>query len=70
MQATVAREDMTLDLVLWRAFGRHEDALVAATLALNPGLAAEGPILPVGRVIDLPEAQAAPSTTPIVRLWG
>lgn len=40
---------------------------VEAVYDHNPGLAAHGPILPAGLVIDLPEPQAAPVT--MIRLW-
>lgn len=70
MQATVTRENMTLDLVVWQAFGRQDGGLVAQTLALNPGLAALGVILPVGTVVKLPEPAApTPPLRDTVRLW-
>ena len=54
----VVQDDITLDLVVWQAFGRQDDALVEQTLALNPGLSAAGVVLPVGTLIVLPEPAA------------
>ena len=48
-------EGLTLDLILYRRFGRRAPSLVARTLKLNPGLAAEGLILAFGREIILPD---------------
>lgn len=52
---TVQQLHLSLDLILWRRFGRPGQALVEQTMVANPGLAALGPILPVGTVIVLPE---------------
>lgn len=56
---TIAGAGIVLDLLLWRRFGDKGIALVEETLALNPGLAAVGPILPAGTVVVLPEAPPA-----------
>lgn len=67
----VAQDAMTLDLLVWRAFGRQDQGLVEQTLALNPGIAGIGTIMPVGTRVVLPQPQAA--RTPrrnSVRLWG
>ena len=56
---TVNGEGLTLDLILARRFGaRRAPSLVAKTLKLNPGLAAEGLILAIGREITLPDVPA------------
>ena len=62
----VAQDGMTLDLVVWRAFGRQDQGLVEQTLALNPGIAAVGSILPIGTRVVLPQ----PAKRNTVRLWG
>lgn len=51
---TVKQLHLSLDLILWRRFGRPGQSLVEQTYVLNPGLAAHGPILPVGTVVLLP----------------
>lgn len=39
-------------------------------LETNPGLAALGPVLPVGTVVELPEpTAAAPRTNDLIQLW-
>lgn len=66
----VRRDDVTLDRLVWERFGRTE-GLVEATLALNPGLAALGVVLPVLTPVVLPDAPA--ETVPVrtvVRLWS
>lgn len=67
----VAQDGMTLDLLVWRAFGRQDQGLVEQTLALNPGIAAVGSILPIGTRVVLPPSQAAQTAKRnSVRLWG
>ncbi len=52
-------EGITLDLLLWRRFGRIGQSLVEATHAINPGLAALGVFLPLGTSVVLPEPPRA-----------
>lgn len=56
-----------LDQVCLRHLGSTAGT-VEATLALNPGLAALGPILPMGTAITLP-AQPERATTTRLKLW-
>jgi phage tail protein X len=64
-----ARQHDTLDLLCWRHLGATAN-LVEAALALNPGLADCGPILPHGRLVTLPEPTATPTnTTQGIHLW-
>lgn len=70
-QRRVWTEDReVLDAICLRELGAERH--VAAVLALNPGLAALGPILPPGLGMLLPEALAAETGTVTrpVRLWG
>lgn len=77
-EATVRVEDATLDLLCFdhaarvlgdrRAAGKLA-AYVEATYAANPGLAAHGPILPLGLVVALPEFAVEEPTSNAVRLW-
>lgn len=57
----VRGEDLTVDLLLWRKYGVKGRALVEATFALNPGLAALGPVLPLGTSVILADLPAAPA---------
>lgn len=57
----------TADLIAYRTLGRTAGA-TEALLALNPGLAAAGPILPAGIVVELPRL-AEPEPAPRVVLW-
>jgi phage tail protein X len=42
---------------------------VEDVLAANPGLAARGPVLSAGVIIELPEFPDAAIETPAIRLW-
>jgi phage tail protein X len=71
MRVLVSRDDMTVDLIVWQAIGRQDDRLVERTFELNPGLAALGPIVPVGTELELPDPAAErPPLRETVRLWG
>ncbi len=61
-----AHQDDTLDRLCWRALGRTD--IVEATLALNPGLADQGPVLPAGFLVEL-ATPAATNTRVTVSLW-
>ena len=63
-----ARQGDTLDLLLWRERGLGP-ADVAPVLAANPGLAALGPVLPVGTPVTLPDTPPAPIVRAVVNLW-
>lgn len=69
---TIRGEGISLDLLLWRRYGVRGQGLVEETLVLNPGLAALGPILPLGTVVtvpDLPPSASAPAVK-VVSLFG
>ena len=57
-----------LDQLARRLFGTPS-GYVEAILDLNPGLAEEGLILPVGRVIKVPREAPAATGTEVIRLW-
>jgi phage tail protein X len=61
-------EGDTVDLVAWKLAGRTAD-VVEAILAANPGLAALGPILPIGTAVIVPEVAATTATPATVALW-
>ncbi|MFI0396046.1 tail protein X [Paracoccus jiaweipingae] len=42
---------------------------VEDVLAANPGLAALGPVLPSGLIINLPEIEDTAQERPTIRLW-
>lgn len=65
MQARAMQGD-TLDLLCWRTLARTD--IVEATLALNPGLADHGPVLPTGLLVELAEPATA-HTRATVNLW-
>lgn len=57
-----------LDDIVWRHYGRQAGA-VEAVLEANPGLAAAGPTLPLGHVIELPDLAATDPVQTTTRLW-
>lgn len=64
-----AQKGETLDALCWRILGRTAGVTEQA-LALNPGVAAGGPLLPEGQAINLPEDnQTAPERRETVKLW-
>lgn len=67
----VDRIDCPLDLLLFRKLQREVPGLVEDTLRRNPGLAAKGPILPLGMkvVVDLPAPPSQVQTRPVITLW-
>ena len=68
MQVRTHQND-TVDQLCWRHLGKTE-RVVEATLELNPGLAAAGPILPACMAITLPDHATMPAATrPTVNLW-
>jgi phage tail protein X len=67
----VAGEDISVDLLIWRKYKRPMPGLLEQVLDINPGLAALGPILPIGTFVKLPNVK--PPTVPglaVVRLWA
>jgi len=60
-----ATQGDTLDAVVWRHYG--DSSMLPAVLAANRGLAALGPILPIGTRVILPDRQ--PTTPKQVTLW-
>lgn len=69
MQAR-ALQGETLDALCQRVLGRTA-GVTEAVLAANPGLADLGPVLPMGRLVALPDAAAAAQTeTATVQLWS
>ncbi|WP_319568389.1 tail protein X [Cohaesibacter marisflavi] len=69
---TVMGDNLTLDLVLCRVYSVSAQSLVEDTLALNPGLAALGLVLPFGTEIILPDRPSATATetVSVVSLFG
>jgi len=66
----VAGDGVSVDLLIWREYRRAMPGLVEAVLDKNPGLAALGPILPVGTLVKLPLVKPAPvAELAVVRLW-
>ncbi len=57
-----------VDEIAWKQYG-HQDGTAEAVIDANPGLAALGPILPLGTVIVLPTIEAPSPENSLVRLW-
>ena len=66
----VAGDGISVDLLIWRKYTRPMPGLLEQVLDINPGLAALGPILPIGTVVKLPTVKPPPVTElAVVRLW-
>lgn len=63
-----AQQDDTLDMLCLRHLGTTV-GVTEATYALNPGLAALGPVLPLGRRVILPDPPTAPTAPKTISLW-
>lgn len=63
-----AQQGDTVDLLCLRHIGSTVE-VTEATYALNPGLAAHGPTLPLGLLVTLPDPPTAPTATQTVKLW-
>lgn len=65
----VEGDGIALDRLVFDVTGRED--LVPAVLDANPGLAALGPVLPVGTQIGIPEVSSAQEIAVIAttRLW-
>ena len=65
----IAQDGETLDELLWRTVG-HTAGVTEQALELNRGLAALGPRLPEGTIVELPEiGEAARPERETVQLW-
>lgn len=66
----VCSDGDTLDRVMWLAYGTQSDALLAALLDANHGIADDGPVLTAGTVIAIPDQGTVETVaTAEVRLW-
>lgn len=61
------KEGDTVDLICWHIYGATS-GIVEQVLDANPGLAALGPVLPVGTLVTLPQV-SQPSAENEVALW-
>ncbi|UMB75382.1 tail protein X [Dickeya fangzhongdai] len=66
MQVRAQQHD-TVDELCWRHYGRTA-GLTEQVLAVNPGLADIGPILPHGLLVELPDMAPA-ATQETLQLW-
>lgn len=62
-----AQQGDTVDSLCWRHLG--SSAAVEAALEANPGLAALGPVLPMGTAVALPDAAPLRTNDNIINLW-
>jgi len=67
-QIYTTKQGETVDLVCSKFYGRTRDA-TEAVLNANPGVAALGPILPLGTKILMPDIEARPAATKLISLW-
>lgn len=62
------RQGETVDLACLKTYGRTAE-VTERVLAANRGLAAKGPILPLGTEIVMPDVESRRQARPLVKLW-
>jgi phage tail protein X len=66
---TIAGDNLTLDLVLWRQYGVRGQSLVEETMERNPALV--DAVLPIGAEVVLPDLpEETPARRDVVTLFG
>lgn len=65
----LSKDGDTVDLIVWKHYGRQNAGLVERVLAANPGISDFGAILPLNTRIMLPVVEV-PKAEESVRLWG
>jgi phage tail protein X len=63
----IAQQGDSVDSLCWRHLG--STAAVEMTLEQNPGLAALGPLLPMGTKVLLPDAPPVTTNKNLIQLW-
>lgn len=71
-KVTVKGEGITLDLLLWRAYGVRGRSLLEDTLAQNVGVGRLGTTIPMGTEVTLPDlpAEDAGQSREVISLFG
>ena len=59
----------SVNLLLYRELGRCDDAAEETLWRLNPGLAEQGPVLPAGVWVIVPEMDTQPGVAKPVSAW-
>lgn len=65
----ITRQGDTVDSICWKHYGTERGGTTEAVLEANRGLAANGPILPAGLSITLPELAAPAKAETTINLW-
>lgn len=68
MTTYLTKQGDTADSIAWDFYGTRDGLVVETVLSANPGLSAQGPILPDGLTITLPVIDAKASASG-VKLW-
>ncbi|MCO8066817.1 tail protein X [Acinetobacter schindleri] len=63
-----ALQNDTVDAICWREYGRSS-GVVEKVLEANPGIAAYGPILPMGTEVILPDLETPQQIKQTIQLW-
>ena len=64
----MTKQGQTVDLVCLDHYGRTAE-VTETVLSANPGLAALGPVLPMGTAIVMPDIAKKTTATKLVSLW-
>lgn len=63
-----AQQGDTVDAICWRFYGRTS-GVTEAVLEANPGLAEQGPVLPMGQIVNMPDVAEPDTQQQSVNLW-
>lgn len=63
-----SKEGESLDEIVWRHYSAEIRGAVETVIEANPGVAALGPVLPLGTKVFLPAIEA-PKEAESLRLW-
>ena len=69
MQTVRAQQHDTIALICWRHYGTTQGGLVEQVLNANPEVTIDGPIVPMGTQVVLPDRVTTTSTHPLTQLW-
>ncbi len=68
MTSVRAQQGDTVDAICWRFYGRTS-GVTEAVLEANPGLAEQGPVLPMGQIVNMPDVAEPDTQQQSVNLW-
>ena len=69
MHTVRSQQHDTIALICWRNYGSTQGGLVEKVINANPECTTDGPILPIGTTVVLPDLITTTPTQPLTQLW-